>query len=250
VAAAALGHRVARFISHRVDNDVIGISGLLSRAATDSSGAVRSMLDHAGELVRSLGDGFFLSAYEQALVPAEPVEVLELARKAIGEAEWHLLAAGLRIRCIGSVLAWVRVNPFILREAVAGLIHNAGRALKKRHRAEPPGAIAVDVRLHERGPLPDKVTVSTPAVVIEVADNGPGFTPAELLHYDALTTADRASRRPLSARSGPGTGLSQIVAWLDDYNSCLRPMRSERFGGASVSIWLPAIPAPTDGGTP
>jgi len=247
--AARLGERITRLIGHRVDNDVLSIGRLLTEAQAGAADpAQRALLDQLQDKVKGLGGGLYVRLYEEALVPPQPVEVLDLVRSVIGDVEWHV-SKGVHLRRFGDEECWVMANPLVLREAIRNLVLNSVRALEKLSRLPRSGAIAITVRRHLSPPLPEGVRVAPPCVAIEVADDGGGFTSDDLAFYRFLVEDDgprhirRSADRPADHSSRRiGTGLLQTTAWLRDYGGYLQVLRrSETLGGASVTAWLPTL---------
>ena len=121
----------------------------------------------------------------QAAIPLEPVALQELAADAAREWVPRALAAGVDL---GFDLqpAVVKGRPFLLRELVANLVHNA---------IQYGGAGAqVTVRTGTSGT----------AGLLEVEDNGPGIAPAErALVFTRFTRGAGAT--------GPGSGLGLAI---------------------------------------
>ncbi|WP_158853234.1 ATP-binding protein [Saccharothrix deserti] len=249
--AALIAERVIRLIGHRVDNDVIAVLGWLDRArAATTDPDVATLIDNAIERLGTFGGGTYVAAYEAALAQPEAVEVHDLVRTVIGDVEWHL-SPGSRLADVSAdtrpVLVWT--NRYIMHENLRNLVLNASRALGRRT-SQDQGVIAVDVRRTAAGDPATPAGMSSPCVVIEVNDNGPGFTPEHLARYRGIIEQGDAAR-DLGSGTRHGTGIRQAVAWLADYDGRLElPDRSSaRFDGGCVRIWLPAYQDPSSGGT-
>lgn len=248
--AALIAERVIRLIGHHVDNDVIAITSMLDRALDHVSeptaeSSIRSAIDRVG----GFGGGSYVQAYEAALAQPEVLEVHDLIRTVIGDVEWHL-PAGARVADISEDPrpTWVRINRYVAHEILRSLVLNAARALSFPA-AHESGLVAFHVRQEESGSSAQPGT--GPAhVVIEVNDNGPGFSQEELELYRRIAVQGGAAYDPRSA-SRHGSGIRQAVTWLADFGGQLELHdRSHRFGGGCVSIWLPICLAPISDGTP
>ncbi len=228
--------RVSRLIGHGLDNEVLAISGLLNAARSAvPDQAVGELIDAVLRRMDKLSGGAYLAAYDKALNRPEPVDVRDLVRAVIGDVELQL-SSGIRIADISTdlqpVLVWT--NRFIMEENLRSMMLNAVRALEA-HMPPDGGLVAIHVQAtgdDSSGPP----TVAEPRVVIEVHDNGPGFTPEALTLYQDIAAKGVAWSDPaLGGRHG--TGIRQAVAWLGDYGGRLElPTRSDRFGGGCVRI--------------
>jgi hypothetical protein len=243
VAAAALGPRITHLIGHRVDNDVIMLTGKLSRAADQAADpALRAELDGIRKRVTELGGGTYVALYRSLLTPPELVDVASLIGRLIGDVEWYLPDKA-HIRRTGEARLGVRANPVVIREALRILVLNAAQALGGPRRTGQPPAIQVSAR-DVPEPPPD-VPLTGPAIAVEVTDSGPGFTPEELRQYRALTDPAAPPWTPGTSAEGRGRGLPMATAWLREYNGILTIANSaDGLGGGCVSMWLPAA-APT-----
>jgi signal transduction histidine kinase len=256
--AARLGERITHLIGHRVDNDVLSIGRLLAEAeASAADTEQRAVLAMLQDKIKDLGGGQYVRLYNAALEPPKPVEVADLVRSVIGDVEWHV-SKGVHLRLRGDEESWVLANPLVLREAIRNLVINSVRALEKLNRVPHSGAIAITVRQHLSPPLPEGAHVAPPCVTIEVADDGHGFTRDDLALYrylaeepDAPHTGRWADHPADPSKRRVGTGLLQTMAWLRDYGGHLQVLpRSEEYGGASVTAWLPMLEDRTRHETP
>ncbi|ANZ36156.1 hypothetical protein BBK82_08840 [Lentzea guizhouensis] len=249
--AALIAERVIRLIGHHVDNDVIAITGMLDRALESvAEPSVQSSIRSATDRLSGFGGGSYVQAYEAALAQPEALEVHDLIRTVIGDVEWHL-PAGARIADISQSIEqakWIRINRYVMQEILRSLVLNAARALNSSAPQEN-GLVAFHVRQEDMGPQ-SQPRAAQAHVVIEVHDNGPGFSPDELELYRRITTQGGAAYDPRTM-TRHGSGIRQAVTWLADFHGALELHdHSQRFGGGRVSIWLPADQAPSAGGTP
>jgi len=255
--AARLGERITHLIGHRVDNDVLSIGRLLAEArASAADPEQQALLGLLQDKIKNLGGGQYVRLFNAALEPPKPVEVVDLVRAVIGDVEWHV-SKGLHLRRLGDEECWVLANPLVLREAIRNLVINSVRALEKLNRVPRAGKVAITVRQYLGSPLPDGARIKPPCVAIEVADDGNGLTADDLAFYAVVAEDDarqmgRWADQPADqSRRRIGTGLLQTMAWLRDYGGHLQVLpRSEEYGGASVTAWLPMLEDRTRHETP
>lgn len=244
-AAAVLSERITETIGHRVDNDVLSIRRLLDEAQERTRDpALRDVLDHLSTRVRALGGGTYRSAYRDALEPPRPVELRTLVRHVVGDVEWHL-THGVRVITNAEKQAevWVLANPYTLQEAVRNILLNAARAAAVSDRT--PRVVSVDLVGHPAPRLVGGVSIAAPCVAIEVADTGSG------LDDDALARFVRSSAGWPGGLERParGLGIALTMSWIREYGGAVDAIgRHDRYGGACVRIWLPAVQGPTSGG--
>jgi signal transduction histidine kinase len=244
-AAAVLGRRIIHFIGHRVDNDVISVTERLRRAAPHAYDTEhRTELADIATRVQALGGGTFIRLYYDGLTPPARVECTKLVEDLIGDVEWHL-PAGLHIRPRGDSSCWVLANPMILAEALRNLVLNSARALSSLRRADPKPAIQLSVRaVSDTEDCP--VHVTAPAVVVEVADNGAGFSAEELERLRTITDPARPPWAPTMTTDGKGQGLPMTASMLRLYGGVLEIGNgSQELSGGCVRAWLPRLPEPT-----
>jgi signal transduction histidine kinase len=243
--AAVLGRRITHLIGHRVDNDVIGITSRLTRAAAQvADPQLRDMLTDLGERVQALGGGTYVRLYYEGLTPPQPVEVTELVGSLIGNVEWHL-PPGLHIRQRAHEKCWVLANPMILEESLRNLVLNSARVLAHLGRTDPKPAIQLSVvtvaETEDRA-----VPVTGAAVVIEVADSGAGFPTEELERLRLVTDPAGPPWRPMVTVDGKRQGLPMTAAMLREYKGVLEIRNgSQDLDGGCVRAWLPRIADPT-----
>jgi signal transduction histidine kinase len=153
----------------------IGDGAALSRA--------QAKADHLDRLV---GDLFSYARAEYAAEAraAGPLDVAELARRAVDSVAPGPIALGLR----ADGPAPRTGDPVALERALTNVVENAVRHARTR----------VDVAVRLAGS----------AVVVEVADDGPGFAPEDLPHvFEPLFRGDRARQA-----DGAGAGLGLAIA--------------------------------------
>ncbi|MEV0899977.1 ATP-binding protein [Actinoplanes sp. NPDC049802] len=244
--AAMLGPRVTHLIGHRLDNDVLSVISKLDRAMDDiGDETIRERLGEVRERVRGLGGGTYVDLYWSALAPLEPVEMTKLLEGLIGTTEWQL-PDGVRAPRPTGPPCWVRANPALLQESLRNLIINSAQALSRapRRPGVPPG-IQVSVRTVDES-APRQVRLAGALVVVEVLDNGPGFTDDELGRVMGAVDAAERDWNPVGLHNGPGQGISLTAGMLRRFGGVLKISNSATPGqGGVVSVWLPRLTDPT-----
>ncbi|MFI7553696.1 ATP-binding protein [Micromonospora sediminimaris] len=243
--AAVLGPRVTHLIGHRLDNDVIGVIGKLDRAVHDiADEAVRLRLAEVRDRIMALGGGTYVDLYWSALAPPEPVEMTGLLEALVGTTEWQL-PDGVRTPRPTGQPCWVRANPALLQESLRNLIVNSAQALSKalRRHGVPPG-IQVSVDTVDES-APRRVPLTGSLVVVEVMDNGPGFSAGDLDRATRAADAAEQDWNPAGLRNGSGQGIPLTASMLRRFGGVLEVRNSTRPGqGGVVSAWLPRLKDP------
>ncbi|MBW3555298.1 MAG: HAMP domain-containing histidine kinase [Actinobacteria bacterium] len=151
------------------------------------------------------------------VTPPAPVEVRDAASRALRRLDTPRgLAVALRVRP-GVV---VNADPVAFEQLLYNLVDNAAGWAKSRLLVRAVG--------------------SADAVIVEVADDGPGFHPTVLPRaFDRFSRAD-----PARGRSGGGTGLGlAIVAAIAGASSgSVEAGNGPPLGGACVRVVMPATP--------
>jgi two-component system OmpR family sensor kinase len=189
-----------------------------------SRGELEEAVRHAGEeteRVSRLAEGLLVlaTAEEGRLeVRTEEVPVAALAERAVaavrGRAAERRVA--VLVECPGELVA--ELDPVRLRQALDNLLDNALRV------APPGSTVRVALRAAERG------------LVLEVADDGPGF-PVEFLEhaFERFSRPDEARGR---ATGGAGLGLAIVKAVAEAHGGRAEAENAEG-GGARVRLVLP-----------
>lgn len=191
------------------------------RSAEELRQAIADAQDEVARLTRLTNDMLLLAGSDEGKLPVRPVPTLvrELLDRSADRAAGPAVAT--RARCVvdapPDLVALLDADR--IRQAVDNLVDNA-------QRFAPAGSqIAVTGR------------ASGSCLVIEVADDGPGFPASYLPH------AFERFRRPDGgrARSDGGTGLGlAIVAAVATAHGGSASARNRPDGGAVVAIDLPA----------
>jgi signal transduction histidine kinase len=180
----------------------IGDGAALSRA--------QAKADHLDRLVGDLFS-YARAEYAAGARPAAPLDVTELARRAVESVDAGPIELALR----ADGPAPLTGDPVALERALTNIVENAVRHARTR--------VDVAVRPWEG------------AVVVEVADDGPGFAPEDLPHvFEPLFRGDRA-RQADGAGAGLGLAIARRLARAHggDIAAHNRPQ-----GGACVTVTL------------
>ena len=145
----------------------------------------------------------------------------------------------------------------VLDDAVAGLrAAHPGRDVRIRSAVPLPvlgdrdqlaqvvGNVLANAAVHATGGGPIEVSADRldGEVVVRVADGGPGLAPVQAAQvFDRFWRADSARTR---VRGGSGLGLSIVHALVTDHGGRVS-FDSAVAGGTTVTVRLPAAPAPT-----
>ena len=141
----------------------------------------------------------------------------EIVGSALSRLERHLGARPV-LTALPDDLPLVSVDPTLLEQVLVNLVDNAIK--------HAPGAAPIEVSAR-----------ATPgAVVIEVADRGPGIAPGE---EEAIFQKFR--RGSDAAASGVGLGLAICRGIIEAHGGTIRARRREG-GGAVFSVVLPRPP--------
>jgi signal transduction histidine kinase len=208
--------------SHELRTPIAVLHGEIELAlsATDDPEEVERSLRAAlaeTERLSRLAEDLLLLARQRAgglAIQSEPIDLLDLAAVHARGLEPVL---GLSIDVSGDPVV-LEADADRLRQVLANLTANSAAA----------GAEAVQVR----------VTDDRDGVVLEVADDGPGFPP-DLLDsaFERFVRGDDARTR---GRAGAGLGLSIVRAIVAAHGGTVRIGNSGPLGGAVVTTRLPA----------
>jgi signal transduction histidine kinase len=175
--------------------------------------SLRAALGEAERLSRLAEDLLLLARHQEGSVVMrrQPVDLLDLAG-----AESHRLqnVLGVRIEVTGDPVV-VTGDPDRLRQLLGNLAANSAAAGASRVRVE--------------------VTSTRESVLVEVADDGPGF-PAELLPQ----AFERFVRGDHRRRSGTGLGLAIVRSVAAGHGGTAKAYNGGPFGGAVVVVRLPS----------
>jgi two-component system OmpR family sensor kinase len=109
--------------------------------------------------------------------------------------------------------------------------------------------VLANAAVHATAPAPIRVTAGREGaeVVVRVADGGPGLPPEQAAQvFERFWRADAARTR---VRGGSGLGLSIVQALVTDHGGRVA-FDSTVAGGSTVTLRLPAAPAPGLGPRP
>lgn len=219
-------------LDHELKNPVTAIraavAGLAPAAATDAAATrAHATLDaQAGRLAHLVADLRKLAELETQPIEREDVDVAQVVRDAVDDVLAQAQAAGrprpavtVTLPTVPWPLPHVRGDVDLLYLAVYNLLGNAVKF-------SPPGT-PVEVRGSDEGG----------AVVVEVADAGPGIPEDEVdLVFDELA-------RGRDARGTPGSGLGlALVRVIAERHGGRATLLSRAGHGTAVRLHLPAAP--------
>lgn len=227
--ALARERRFTQEASHELRTPLASLRGALERlaAAAEDAAIARqaaSAIREVDALDRLVDALLLLARSQEASLPAEPVNLCDLARDAarrLREADGDGPPAA-EVLAPDEIL--VRGSEELLSRAVANLVENA------RKFAGPKGRIRI------------RVAEEYDRAVLSVADDGPGIAES-----DRGRIFDRFFRAAASRGSTPGSGLGLAVvrAVVTRHRGEVRSHRSD-LGGEEFRIVLPRIVEPRD----
>jgi two-component system OmpR family sensor kinase len=201
------------------------LAGKPGRSREQLASAVASAADEAARLSRITDDLLLLarSDEDQLTVRAEPTDIGALLARSADLARPRGAVAGVTCRVDTLAGLTAVVDPDRIRQAVDNLIDNALRF-------SPRGSeIVVSAR------------TDGPDLVIEVADEGPGFPRDYLAHaFERFVRPDRGQGR---SDGGAGLGLA-IVRAIAQAHGGRATAGNGPAGGAVVRLELPAVVQP------
>lgn len=202
-----------------------------------SQEALIEAIRHAGEetdrLIRLSEDLLLLARADnnQPFLRPVPLSLPDLLRAAARGASTRAADRGITFDVRSHRELTLQADPDRLRQAVDNLLDNATRHA-------PPGSV-ITIDAATRTPDHDTATV-----IIEVADDGPGFPPEFLPHaFERFRRADAARTR---SDGGAGLGLS-IVRVIAEAHGGQATAANRPGGGAAVTIDLPERSQPPNG---
>jgi signal transduction histidine kinase len=216
-----------RDVSHELRSPLARLQMALELGRGEAQSSVQPYFDRASrEILRLdelIAEMLALARAEEgaAGMAAEPVDIGELARERLAEAQMELDSRGLRASLDGVETLKVEGYPVLLGRALDNLISNAIKF-------SPPGSeIQLRVDALEQG------------AQISVEDRGPGVPEAELPH---LFSPFYRGSNGLRA-NGQGLGLAIVERIVQVHGGrCLAVNREG--GGLSMTLRLPAVRKP------
>ena len=188
--------------------------GLPTLSEQDTAELYTDVRGQVDELTTLIGDLVELARQDTPQVVHEPVELVEVVERALDRARRR--ASGVRFDV--SLQPWTLLgDSSALERAVLNLLDNAVKF------SPPDGVIGVTLR-----PLGDATAV------IEVTDEGPGITDADLPHvFERFYRSEEARTLP-----GSGLGLSIVLQAAQRHGGMAYAMHAPA-GGALMAIRLP-----------
>ena len=192
------------------------------RSKAELAAALRQVASEADRLTRLAEDLLMLAGADEGTPLARPRRCDITAVTAAAVRTWaeQARSAEVELRLASPARLEITADPDRLRQVIDNL---AGNAL----RFAPPGS-AIEVTLREDGG----------AVVLEVADRGPGFPPGFL--PAAFDRFSRPEDRP-DGHDGSGLGLAVVKTLAEAHHGQARAA-NQPGGGALVQITLPIGP--------
>jgi two-component system OmpR family sensor kinase len=175
---------------------------------------------------------------QQRPIEHRPVDLLTLAADAVHDARVVAPGRSINLTVGGDTALIVLGDEVRLRQVIGNLMSNA--------LTHTPDGTPIDVRVRSgtmagqfAGPPGPGLPAPPPAVIFEVADQGPGLTADQASHvFERFYRADQARTREAG---GTGLGLA-IVAALVAAHGGLVWVNSEPGQGATFRIALPLAP--------
>ncbi len=183
---------------------------------------------HQG-LERALAIGGAMRNMARADADSSEVSLEEVASEALLICHHRLVGVKVEEDFPGAPFCWGRRSH--LGQVLMNLVANAGDALLE-HAAKKGSAFQPRLRVTTRGAMRGEAV----GAELVVEDNGPGI-PEEVrarIFEPTFTTK--------GAGKGTGLGLAICAKIVEDHRGELRVDRSDAFGGARFTLWIPGAP--------
>jgi len=230
--------RLLRDVSHELRSPLARLGVALELARDDDGVEREQALDRieleAARLDEMIGRLLTLSRLESGeREPLDelPVELSELMREIVADAQLEAARRGIEITCRVEERAVVVGDPELLHSALENVVRNAV--------AHSPGGSAVGVRVGT-----EELDDGTRVCVVSVTDAGPGV-PEDRLQaiFDPFFRLDEARDR---GRGGTGLGLAITRAAVEAHGGSVAA-RNRPEGGLDVTCVVPARRLSTEG---
>ncbi len=172
---------------------------------------------------------------QQRPLARQPVDLLSLAADAVGDARLLAPSRTIDLSVQPGAAFLVIGDEARLRQVIGNLMSNA--------LTHTPDGTPIEVSISS-GVIDPRVSDPTPAVILDVADHGPGMSQEQARRvFERFYRADQARTR---TTGGSGLGLA-IVAALVAVQGGLASVRTTEGQGATFRISLPLAPEAQDG---
>jgi PAS domain S-box-containing protein len=222
-------------LAHELRNPLAPIrtaSEILSQAPADDAGvqtAVATIKRQVTHLTRLVDDLLDVSRITQGRIELQcrPIDVAGIIAQAVETVEPQLREKQHRL----SVITATGYEPLYVNGDFARLVQCVGNILSNAAKFTDPGG-EISVRMHTQ----------SPAVVVEVADNGAGISP-ELVPriFDLFVQGDRALDR---AQGGLGIGLAVVKRLVEMHGGEVTAESPGLGQGSTFKIRLPRVARP------
>lgn len=176
---------------------------------------------------------------QQTAVQTQSCNIAGLMKECLELVEDEARNRGVHLHLEMPQLPPLRLNPFLVEQAVVNLLENAVKY------NNPEGEVILQVQTHETEMSEQREDVSADTLSISVKDSGPGIPKRDLPRlFERFYRVDKARSRSLG---GTGLGLA-IVKHIAQVHEGSVSVESQVGKGSKFTITLPLIPGETESG--